>query len=195
MTQPTNKTNEVKQVFLDEVRESADALRTGLDFEPFHRITKDQFERTYLPILRPLLEGGDINAPLWISKVEHPFIGLEVFNGEELIFSVPSLLKPIGTASSKADVATISEVTLDLPSLVSDSPMMSKSIYQNRLRQSISQEDRDIDREGLVELGKVADFYRIEGPYQGLVLQAAKAGVEGAVQEEPESNIDEWEDC
>lgn len=187
--------SEVKEIFLQETRDSANALREGLDFDPFHKITKQQFERTYLPILRPLLEGGEINVQQWLSVTEHPFIGLEVYKGEEIIFKIHSLLKPIGTATSGTDRATISEVTLDLPSLVSDSPMMSKKIYQNRLRESITKEDRTIDIDGLVELGKVADMYKIEGPYLGLVQHAAKAGVEGAIAEEKPDVFEEWEDC
>lgn len=187
--------SEVKEIFLEETRESANALREGLDFDPFHRITREQFEKTYLPILRPLLEGDEIDTQRWLAAVEHPFIGLEVYNGDEVVFKINSLLKPIGTATSTTDRATISEVTLDLPSLVSDSPMMSKKIYQSRLRESITEEDRSLDVQGLVELGKVADHYKIEGPFMGLAFQAAKAGVEGAGEPERESNIDDWEDC
>ncbi len=180
-------TNIIKEGYKKEVREAAKALSDGLDFEPIHKVPMDYFDLNYLPILKPLLEGGDINQQEWISLTEHPLVSIAVYDGDKCIFIVPPLLKSISTATNPADGTSIADAAKLLPSYTADSPMQSKRFYSALLSKTITGDDRRVDRDGLEQICKIAKHYDIKGPYLELLNTVA-------IKADAPADFDEWED-
>lgn len=146
-----------RQVKEEEKRIRQALIDSGLD--PVTRVSMGEFERVFLPLLANI--GEDFQVAAWVKEVSHPFVRLEVYSEDKLMFNIPPLLDQQETTGLNND--RFSNHIDIIRSHTSDNPRLGMNYMVNLLDQC---SDRHYDGYNsainlAVALNKVFSYYNM----------------------------------
>ena len=162
-------------------------LVSTIDSDPCTRVTIQTFRARILPLLANI--GPNFDVVGWIEELSHPHCRLEVYDGEQLVYKLPSMVSQLETATGNSD--RIFDHLDEYKALRADNPRFASNAMYAKLN-SLSPEV-DINKEAYEMYVPLINIFKNEG----LAIPAGledfvrdyEQGVMGTTQAEPTPEV------